>query len=232
MEQPLDNYDAQRQFAEHSLEWRIESAKRAGIHPLAALGANLPQYSPTYSGGGGGGGIVGGQSYGRATGAAMSQTQRDELTTQQIELGNIMIDTRREELNQLKNPAIPRSAGVGGLQGQGQYPMSARPEERTYSGINTPERSHGAIADYGFARTRTGLTIVPGKDIKERIEDQLIPEAAWALRNQLMPFFRSPRKPSTKEFPLPPGFEWVWYKRYMEFRPYRTGGRMPGKKIK
>lgn len=33
------NIDLQREFAQHGIQWRVEDAKRAGIHPAAALGA-------------------------------------------------------------------------------------------------------------------------------------------------------------------------------------------------
>ncbi len=37
----------QQAFAEHGVQWRVEDAKRAGLHPLYAIGANTPQYTPT-----------------------------------------------------------------------------------------------------------------------------------------------------------------------------------------
>jgi len=40
--------EMQKQFAKKGVSWRVADAKRAGIHPLYALGANLPQYSPVH----------------------------------------------------------------------------------------------------------------------------------------------------------------------------------------
>lgn len=37
---------AQREFAQNGVQWKVEDAKRAGIHPLYALGANTVSYSP------------------------------------------------------------------------------------------------------------------------------------------------------------------------------------------
>lgn len=46
-----DNLNAQMQmqkdFAKSGIRWRVEDARKAGIHPLYALGANTPQYTPT-----------------------------------------------------------------------------------------------------------------------------------------------------------------------------------------
>lgn len=35
------NRAMQREFAKHGISWRVADAKRAGLHPLAALGANI-----------------------------------------------------------------------------------------------------------------------------------------------------------------------------------------------
>ena len=41
------NYKAQKEFAQNGIRWKVEDAKRAGIHPLYALGASTQGYSPT-----------------------------------------------------------------------------------------------------------------------------------------------------------------------------------------
>lgn len=41
--------EQQREFAQHGIRWRVEDAKAAGLHPLAALGAQLPSYQPVSS---------------------------------------------------------------------------------------------------------------------------------------------------------------------------------------
>lgn len=44
------NLRFQREFAQHGVKWRVEDAKRAGIHPLAALGANVASPYPVTAG--------------------------------------------------------------------------------------------------------------------------------------------------------------------------------------
>lgn len=36
----------QQDYAKHVMEWRVEDAKNAGVHPMAALGISNPSYSP------------------------------------------------------------------------------------------------------------------------------------------------------------------------------------------
>lgn len=40
-------YQFQREFAENGIRWKVEDAKRAGIHPLFALGGSTATYTPT-----------------------------------------------------------------------------------------------------------------------------------------------------------------------------------------
>lgn len=40
----------QREFAQSGIQWKVEDAKKAGIHPLYALGANTVSYAPNVVG--------------------------------------------------------------------------------------------------------------------------------------------------------------------------------------
>ena len=42
------NYEAQKEFAQNSIQWRVQDAKKAGIHPLYAMG-QTPGYTPSDS---------------------------------------------------------------------------------------------------------------------------------------------------------------------------------------
>lgn len=42
------NYEAQKEFAQHGIRWRVADAKAAGLHPLAALGASPLGFSPSF----------------------------------------------------------------------------------------------------------------------------------------------------------------------------------------
>lgn len=46
-QQSHDEHQRQKEFAQMGIRWRMNDAREAGIHPLAALGAQGAQYSPT-----------------------------------------------------------------------------------------------------------------------------------------------------------------------------------------
>lgn len=76
--------DLQREFATHGVRWRVDDARSAGLHPLAALGAQVTPYTPlgqsgqTFSGSTKGDAI-------RASGAALAESigrsERDKAET-------------------------------------------------------------------------------------------------------------------------------------------------------
>lgn len=41
------NYNAQKEFAQNSIQWRVQDAEKAGIHPLYAIGGQMPGYTPS-----------------------------------------------------------------------------------------------------------------------------------------------------------------------------------------
>lgn len=76
-DQQLFNYQAQKEFAQSGIRWRVEDAKAAGLHPLFALGGAGATFSP--------GAIVtpqgeamarAGQDLGRAANAATTLVER------------------------------------------------------------------------------------------------------------------------------------------------------------
>lgn len=41
------NYEHQKEFAQNGIRWKVADAKAAGLHPLAALGAQTAGYTPS-----------------------------------------------------------------------------------------------------------------------------------------------------------------------------------------
>lgn len=71
-----NNAALQREFAQHGLSWRVADARRAGIHPLAALGANIQGASPSYVVGDSSHPAQMGQDISRAVTASWSPSER------------------------------------------------------------------------------------------------------------------------------------------------------------
>lgn len=85
------NYEAQKEFAQNSIRWRVADAKAAGLHPLAALGSASANYTPSAA--------IGdspdfsflqdvGQNIGRAVDAKRTQAERAEQQEKQNALFN------------------------------------------------------------------------------------------------------------------------------------------------
>lgn len=221
--------------AKNSISWRVSDAKRAGVHPIYALGSPGISVSPQVMSGGYLSSM--GQNIDRARMAAADRSERaavraaavnpmqgvmDKLSIENAALQN---DYLRSQIARLQadqvGPPAP-SLNMGGLSPNASrvVPLPAQPI------INSPYnsgREAGNITDYGYSRTDSGgLAIVPSMDVKNRIEDNIIQELAWAFRNQVLPAFRGLRRPTTREFPLPAGYEWRWNAMAQEFRPYNT----------
>lgn len=199
------NANLQAAFAKRGIQWKMDdmmkAAKKHGIHPLAMMGMQGQSYSPQQVG------IVPedsmanavsnmGQDISRAYAASATREQKNAavfdqiIQGQQIEMNNLEIEAKRLQL--MKTMNSPGTASMpspvdGPVPGQQHPGYTVKPAEVTASDSKNLGQEAGAINDYGFARTSTGYAVVPSKDVKERIEDQFIPETMWAIRNMLKP---------------------------------------------
>lgn len=240
------NQAMQREFAQQGVRWKVADAKAAGVNPLVALGAQTHSYSPVSVGAqpvDGMGRAV--SQMGQDISRAMAATSTDgERQLQALQIQSLQTDIQGKQLdNEIRasqllkmnspaqiGPSFPTHSGLGGglISGQGNSSRSAggpgyvteKPSERTHSQPGHPSQEAGMINDYGFVRTPTGIAIVPSTDAKSRIEDQMIPELQWAVRNQLVPAFGGHPPPDPRYYPLPKGFSsWKWNPFSQEFQP-------------
>lgn len=238
------NYDMQKEFAQHSLRWRIEDAAAAGIHPLAALGAQSYQATPSavgYEDRRDRGAVYRnlGQNISRAISSTRTSAEkaREALEIESMSLDNQLKKRRLEELNGSSFPAYESQSGIP-MHLLGQNPISAygkypsvieKPTERSRSATGKPHEAAGTYTDYVYVKTPTGLHPVPSKESQEAIEDKFIPETLFSIRNYLKPTFSresmEAMRPSLKDHPLPPGYIWRWKPSSAEFQPYKKGTR-------
>lgn len=140
------NYEAQKEFAQNGVKWRVDDAKQAGIHPLFAMGANGASYSPVNSGGyyenptaGLGNAISNmGQDIGRAMQAKMTPAERAIQELRADKIFDLDVRSREADIalkqaetasviarSQQQVPAMPYAAGRGRskiIAGQGDSP--------------------------------------------------------------------------------------------------------------
>lgn len=168
------NYDAQKEFAQNGIRWKVADAKAAGIHPLAALGVNNASFTPSFTAGDNGLALMG-QEFGRAIEAKSTRAERElekamqrETHSEQVRGLRLENDIRAEQLLQMKEQSLeavrkaslpPSMPGLdnGVIRGQG---------DSKYMDKDIPK--------YGFARTPEGKReLVPGQDYAQLHEDKL-----------------------------------------------------------
>lgn len=226
------NIAMQKEFAQNGIRWKVEDAKAAGIHPLYALGASSPSFSPVSVGTAPDMSMPSamadmGQNISRAVSATRTAPEKEMATIQlaqaKAQLDGSVIDNQIKamQLKNLANPSPSFPAGDSGnfIPGQGNSPLvRVKPSERSTSAEGRPAQQAGWVPDVGYARTDTGLTPVPSQDVKERIEDQMIPELMWAARNQLAPNLGTARPPPKSMLPKGAS-EWKWSFWAQEWQP-------------
>lgn len=217
--QQQQQYEHQKEFAQKGIQWRVQDAKNAGIHPLYAMGAQTQSYQPSY---------VGepmqtalenaGQHIGRAAEAHMSRDQRainktaQTLQLQNMQLQNDLLASRIARENQPGTPPPPTGSTI--IDGQG----NASPTDSNFVD-NVKQIRTKTVAGREFieptdvpeiAHTRTGRgTYAPimSKDAMERMEEDFLGKVGWNLRNRLGPMVGINRQPPYK---APEGYWWQY----------------------
>lgn len=233
------NIALQREFATHGIRWKVEDARQAGVHPLYALGASTTSFSPV---------SVGyqnelapladaaksmGQDITRSAQATRTAPERI-VAGLQIERAQLENDILRSELASKQarltqgqvGPAFPDVSSGFVMPGQGDAKFVTRdPLNVTPAAPSQAQSEPSAITDVGYARTATGWAPVPSKDVKERIEDQIIPELMWSLRNNVLPSIG--QNVSPPPFPAPAGQRWEYHWPTQEYRLIPVRANMP-----
>lgn len=203
-----DAGDAQYVADYNSIKGKVLGAKRFGLHPLAALGIGTAgsQVVGNFQGG------IEGQNLGRAIGANINgfrDAQMFKLTLERARLENELLETQISNINNQPGdpPVVP-------LPSQPVKPVS--PED--------PARQGGAITKSQYVRRDDNtLSLVPSKEMKERMEDDIIQQLKYHgsesfpfSKTRIKRYFKSPPYPS--EIPPPKGKKWVWYPHKNEWR--------------
>lgn len=232
----------QQQFAQHGVRWRTEDALRAGIHPLVAMGASVPQFSPS------GETVFADSSRGdfaRSTGQNLSRAFAATMTAEEKQMASLRLAAARAELdsrlmdNTMKAIELKRlqsgtpfpSMGTNFIPGQGDALVQDFPLKRTISQPGSPQQEAGWRPDVAFTRTSQGFAPVMPESIAESMESNPLGSFLWFLRNQVLPnFVREGSAPSKNQ--LPPGYDfWAFDKFSQEWVPRKGGRRSLGREI-
>lgn len=122
------NYNAQKEFAQNSILWRVQDAKRAGVNPNAVVGGQTVGYTPQDS------------SYQSSMGQAVAQAgNRFADAMGQLQYGIAQEDLKSKQLdNDIKSLEIANKSIESGM---GQLPKTItkvlNPKEPSYAKLQT-----------------------------------------------------------------------------------------------
>lgn len=234
----IANQAMQKEFAQMGIRWRVEDAKAAGLHPLAALGATGASASPSFQ-------FTAdqptkseffskmGQNLSRAVSAVETREERLLRTLQIERLGleneSLRIDNLKKSqvgpvlpsMDPNSGLAVPGQAdsGIGGSSGV-NLPVTFVPTGRTYSSKGDPSKAFGTITDWYYRRTPTGLKVAPSPDVQGVLANNLVEMLKWEI-GHLITTMSDPDKyrPSYDENPLPPNKYWKFNRWRNEWQP-------------
>ena len=228
------NLKYQMEFAKKGIRWRARDAIRAGIHPLAALGAQPSSFSPSFISGNPGDGMIEAGRIQASSGAAAAESmdqgiaraatafgdvtdrntqylmKMQDLQLQNAQLNNAVLASQVANLNQPGNPpASPTNRWLVDGQGQttlGRTPLiQDQPLKRVVAHPEASSQEPGSVTDVGFLRTASGgMAPVMSTDAKERLEEDWIGSLTWNLRNRILQNLQIGLNP-------PPGMKGAWY---------------------
>lgn len=210
-----EQFDWQKLLATDGIRMRVNDAKAAGLHPLAAIGGGSAGYSPTTligsnipdGGGSSRGSDIGGslaqmgQGIGRAMAAVSTPEEKVESAfemtrkRQMVEKGDLENAFLAAQIQKITNPAqvgpgLPSNVGPfgGGQVIPGQpNTYEPKPPEVTNRQTGTASDAGPAQPDVSWTRTPTGITPGMTKTFKGEGDISEPMSMQWLVRNQLTP---------------------------------------------
>lgn len=182
----------QREFAQNSIQWRTADAKKAGIHPVVALGSQGISYNPSYVGGDNFGGSQASISY-------EPEKQVDEKTQAYNDKVN-ELNLRMQEANTREAEANATLAERSLLPKPQNDPLNVLLPNANSRGIGLPTSKTGmpgqASSIYGnklgeaeqasrFSVNQDGtITIVPTQNLMDYVSESMLADIEWRLQNK------------------------------------------------
>lgn len=212
------NYDMQKEFAQMGIRWRVDDAKAAGLHPLAALGASGSGASPSFQ--------INGPDYSRGNIAremgqnisrAVQSTMTADERTYQNTLNSLALDRAGLENDLLRHQ-------IRKISGADNPPMPSvieTPLTRVAAEKDRHWQEIGSYPSVAYMQSPTGLVPVMPPNLAEALESDQTNQIQWALRYKGGPNIAPLERPSNNK--LPRGAAgWVWSHKLQEWQPRTT----------
>lgn len=186
--------DLQREFAQNSIQWRVNDAKKAGIHPLAALGSQGISYNPSYVGGDNFGGSQASISY-EPEKKVDEKTQAYNDKVNELNLRMQEANTREAEANATlaERSLISNPKNTGGiLFGAAQTKGSLINQTGVgHSASPTSMPGQASVNPYGVADVNNAVnftknmdgsvSLMPSQDIQDLVSESTLERGRWWL---------------------------------------------------
>ena len=146
-----------------------------------------------------------------------------------MSLENVLLRSKIFNSLNPKNPAMPSASDNLSIAGQGDSAglVNDKPLERINSARSSAFSEPAPVTDVGWSRTATGgVALIPSLDVKQRIEDQFVPETMWSIRNQLLPAVQGIMRGSPTSARPPIEFmrygdnSWRWNNQHQQWESY------------
>lgn len=195
----------QRDYVHNAMQWRVEDAKQAGVHPMAALGFQSPNYSPVSTPSAPSymdssnfdTGSTFGQTFNNAVFTAKTQQQQLEagrlsnrgleLQNQHMELTNLQLasDLQRASMTTKAKPDVNGQGALGVIGGQ----QDAIPPESSSSPNTFGDSSYNL---YSLASFGDMVLTALNPDIADSLTESQVAHLTATLSRDIE-YYRNPR---------------------------------------
>ena len=216
--------DMQKEFAQNGIKWKVQDAAEAGIHPLAALGAQTHAYNPVQVGGMGDAVHAMGQNIDRAINATRDTDERQQslvdktntLQLENMELQNALLASQIRSINATGSPPpMPTSGLPRVIEGQANSPVQVEPTKKTW-GDNGVVPGLQAFLQY-VQRGNKIFPVLPN-EIADSVESDWVAQVSHLKES----FFGG--TPPLPNVALPADKEFVWKDGYFTVEPRQWQG--------
>lgn len=204
----IRNEQMQREFAQNGIRWRVDDAKKAGIHPLAALGTSTTPFQPAYSDNVPDSLRNMGQDIGRSITSTLTGKERIDRRIAQISItrGELENELLRSQIQKEKQtgPSLP-SIGGGDPTINTNDRVQVNPAQQVVTEAGSNAKEAGAHPTYTFSMFEDGfIGVAPTQNQKQLMEDDLHLESVWKFN-----IAKSAVKPQ-KKYWHPKAIDYQW----------------------